>query len=196
VSAIVTASTPELRDGLVSRLQAAALPIARLAADLGSVRSALREAARDAWLAIGCDSRSVGHFVTLAREAQLPWLAFVDPGDRPSPRLSWERGGGLLELTVGAPALRAALSAVREGLVVLAPTHYEPAVPDEANLSPREREVLGAVADGRSTKEIARLLELSPNTVKFHLQAAFDKLGATSRTEAVVRAMRRGELSL
>jgi DNA-binding CsgD family transcriptional regulator len=195
VSAIVTASTPELRDRLVSRLQAAALPIAGLAEDRGSVHSALQRTAGDAWLAIGGDARSVGDFVTLAREARLPWLAFVEPTE-PRPSLSWERGGGLLALTIGAAALRAALGAVREGLVVLAPTHYTPAVAAQAGLSPREREVLAAAADGLSTKEIARLLELSPNTVKFHLQAAFEKLGATSRTEAVVRAIRRGDLSV
>jgi DNA-binding CsgD family transcriptional regulator len=196
VSAIVTTSTPELRDRLVSRLEAAALPIAGLATDRGSVRAALRGAADDAWLAIGGDSRSVVDFVTLAREARLPWLGFLEPAGQPSPSLAWERGGGLLALTVSASALRAALSAVREGLVVLTPTHYTPPVADEGGLSPREREVLAAAADGLSTKEIARLLEVSPNTVKFHLQAAFEKLGAASRTEAVVRAIRRGELSI
>jgi len=192
----VTTSTPELRDRLVGALQAAALPIARLAADRGSVHSALRGATEDAWLAIGGDSRFVGDFVSLAREAQLPWLAFVEPSDQSSPRLPFERGGGLLTFTVSAPALRAALCAAREGLVVLAPMHYSHPASEEAGLSPREREVLAAAADGLSTKEIARLLDLSPNTVKFHLQAAFEKLGAASRTEAVVRAIRRGELSV
>jgi DNA-binding CsgD family transcriptional regulator len=196
VSAIVTASTPELRDRLVGALQAAALPIATLAADRGSVRAALRGVTDDAWLAIGGDSRSVGDFVPLALEAHRPWLAFVEPTDQLGPSLPWARGGGLLTVTVSATALRAALCAAREGLVVLAPMHYSHPASQEAGLSPREREVLAAAADGLSTKEIARLLELSPNTVKFHLQAAFEKLGAASRTEAVVRAIRRGELSV
>lgn len=65
-----------------------------------------------------------------------------------------------------------------------------------ARLSPRERQVLERVAAGLSTKAIARQLGLSPHTVKFHLQEAFAKLGAATRSGAVVEAMRRGELTL
>jgi DNA-binding NarL/FixJ family response regulator len=63
-------------------------------------------------------------------------------------------------------------------------------------LSPRELEVLECVAAGLPNKVIARQLTLSPNTVKFHLQAAFDKLGVNSRAEAVAMAIRRGELAV
>jgi DNA-binding CsgD family transcriptional regulator len=63
-------------------------------------------------------------------------------------------------------------------------------------LSPRERTVLELTGAGLSTKEVARRLGISPNTVKFHLQAAFDKLGVASRAEAVMVAIRCGELSV
>ena len=52
-------------------------------------------------------------------------------------------------------------------------------------LSPRERSVLELVADGRSNKEIARLLVISPETVKSHLENVFAKLAVQRRTQAI-----------
>jgi two-component system, NarL family, nitrate/nitrite response regulator NarL len=63
-------------------------------------------------------------------------------------------------------------------------------------LTSREREVLALVAAGISNKGIARELQVSPNTVKFHIAAILDKLDAASRAEAVVAALRRGDLTL
>ena len=63
-------------------------------------------------------------------------------------------------------------------------------------LTSREREVLALVASGISNKGIARQLQVSPNTVKFHIAAILDKLDAATRAEAVVAALRIGELSL
>jgi DNA-binding NarL/FixJ family response regulator len=57
-------------------------------------------------------------------------------------------------------------------------------------------EVLQAVAQGLSNKLIARQLTISEHTVKFHLNAILGKLGAHSRTDAVVRATRAGLLRL
>ncbi len=59
-------------------------------------------------------------------------------------------------------------------------------------LTPREIEVLTMLAEGLGNKEIARQLDISDNTVKFHLSSIFGKLGATSRTEAVMLGMRHG----
>jgi DNA-binding NarL/FixJ family response regulator len=61
-----------------------------------------------------------------------------------------------------------------------------------STLSPREREVLGLLIEGASNKEIARALALSVHTVKFHIAAITDKLGARSRVEAVAIAIRCG----
>ncbi len=55
-------------------------------------------------------------------------------------------------------------------------------------ISPRECEVLEALAQGCPNKVIARRLEISPNTVKTHLAHLFEKLGAANRTEAIARA--------
>lgn len=58
-----------------------------------------------------------------------------------------------------------------------------PAAP-EAVLSTREEEVLTAVAEGLTNAEVAERLHISENTVKFHLQNIYQRLGVTNRTEA------------
>jgi two-component system nitrate/nitrite response regulator NarL len=61
-------------------------------------------------------------------------------------------------------------------------------------LTAREREVLGLLAEGRSGPEIARLLFLSPATVKTHLANLYDKLEVSDRAAAVAKALREGVL--
>ncbi len=63
-------------------------------------------------------------------------------------------------------------------------------------LSPREQEVLSLLAEGLSNREVAERLGISRHTAKFHVNAILDKLGATTRTEAVVLAARSGLLTL
>ncbi len=68
---------------------------------------------------------------------------------------------------------------------------------DDANpLSKREQEILELVARGLSNQEIARDLVISLNTVKVHLRNIFAKLGASSRTEAIVRAAQAGWINV
>jgi two-component system NarL family response regulator len=59
-------------------------------------------------------------------------------------------------------------------------------------LSPREMEVLKAVAAGQSNKEIAARLFIAEGTVKTHVESLLDKLGSATRTSAVKAAARRG----
>src|SRR5260221_8259999 len=59
-------------------------------------------------------------------------------------------------------------------------------------LTPREMATLTLLADGKANKEIASALDISERTVKTHLGHLFEKLGVTSRTEAVKVANRRG----
>ena len=66
----------------------------------------------------------------------------------------------------------------------------EPFTPDhkrlrELAITPRELEILGLIAAGLSTREIAERLFVSENTVKTHASRLFDKLGARRRTQAV-----------
>jgi DNA-binding NarL/FixJ family response regulator len=63
-------------------------------------------------------------------------------------------------------------------------------------LTPRELSALRLMADGKANKEIASELGISERTVKTHLGHLFEKLGATSRTEALRVATRRGLIRL
>ena len=63
-------------------------------------------------------------------------------------------------------------------------------------LSPRQRQLLEAVAQGLSNKEIAARLDLKPNSVKGYFDILFDKLGATTRSEAVAIAIRKHLLKI
>jgi DNA-binding CsgD family transcriptional regulator/signal transduction histidine kinase len=59
-------------------------------------------------------------------------------------------------------------------------------------LTPRELEVISAVAEGLSNKEIALRLFISPRTVNYHLDNLYAKLGVNTRTEAAIYALRQG----
>jgi DNA-binding NarL/FixJ family response regulator len=63
-------------------------------------------------------------------------------------------------------------------------------------LTTREQEVLELVAEGLSNKAMAAALGISDQTVKFHVAAIIAKLGASNRTDAVRRAVRRGLIAL
>ncbi|MCZ8315571.1 response regulator transcription factor, partial [Phreatobacter sp.] len=66
----------------------------------------------------------------------------------------------------------------------------EPVSPgiDLARLTPRQREVLDLLVEGRSNKEIARALDLGHGTVKIHLAAVFRHLGVSNRAAAAAIA--------
>ena len=66
----------------------------------------------------------------------------------------------------------------------------------EESLTPREIQVLELVAEGLSNKRIAARLDISDQTVKFHVSSICGKLGAANRTDAVRRALRRGLITL
>lgn len=61
-----------------------------------------------------------------------------------------------------------------------------------AALSPRERSIIELIGQGRSNKEIARLLGISPETVKSHVKNMFSKLGVERRAQAIYRAQNLG----
>jgi len=111
---------------------------------------------------------------------------------------------GLLRRTARAEQLAAALQGVVYALVVFdesllagPPTATTlPTVEPVEPLTGRELEVLRLLAEGLSNKEIAHALGVSDHTAKFHVNAILAKLGAQSRTEAVVKAMRAGLILL
>jgi DNA-binding NarL/FixJ family response regulator len=67
---------------------------------------------------------------------------------------------------------------------------------ERPNLSDREYEVLSLMAKGRNNKAIAAELNITENTVKFHVTNVMIKLGASDRTHAVVNALQQGIIKL
>ena len=134
-----------------------------------------------------------GHVVVEAGDAEVVLAdAAVTLGPvRPLLRMG---EGGMVPSDLSPRQLDAALRAVAAGLRV--------SLPDPADLetvpalTPREQEILGCLGEGLSNKAAARRLGISAHTVKFHLEAVFAKLGATSRTDAVARGLRGGLLLL
>jgi len=95
---------------------------------------------------------------------------------------------------IAASALIACIHDVLAGKTYLAPAAAAKLAErvTQVQLTPRELAALRLLADGHSNKEIATALDISERTVKTHLGHLFEKLGVTSRTEAVRVATRRG----
>jgi DNA-binding NarL/FixJ family response regulator len=116
---------------------------------------------------------------------------------------------GILPRDASGSKIAAAVIAAGLGLVVLNPATFQAALPAESAalhasvtaelaeaLTPRETEVLTLLTEGLGNKVISRRLGISEHTVKFHVGAIMAKLRATSRTEAVTIAARRGLIML
>ena len=99
--------------------------------------------------------------------------------------------------------IHAALRAIAEGLRVIdgeallqAPVSHTDDAELLEPLTAREREVLHLLSAGMTNKEIASRLGITEHTIKFHVNAILGKLGAETRTEAVVHAARLGIVTL
>jgi two-component system, NarL family, nitrate/nitrite response regulator NarL len=105
---------------------------------------------------------------------------------------------GVLTRDVDAPRLSAALHATALGLVVVEEAFAGPLARPRPRaelaepLTPREGEVLALLVEGLSNKQIASRLGISEHTAKFHVNAILGKLGAQSRSEAIVQGARLG----
>jgi two-component system, NarL family, response regulator len=99
---------------------------------------------------------------------------------------------------IAADALIACIHDVLAGKTYLAPAAAAKLAEGvtRVQLTPRELTTLKLMADGQANKEIATTLGISERTVKTHLSHLFEKLGVTSRTEAVGVATRRGLVRL
>ena len=115
------------------------------------------------------------------------------------------RGGarGVLPHGVSAREIGVAIEAAAAGLITLhpdgietLPSEHAPMPANQAPLSQREIEVLRMLSEGHANKEIAWRLGISEHTVKFHVASLFQKLNASSRTEAVTLGVRQGLIML
>jgi DNA-binding NarL/FixJ family response regulator len=101
---------------------------------------------------------------------------------------------GVVYKDIDPAALVRAIRSVHDGNVLLAQEAVGSLVRGSRadTLTAREREVLAGIADGKSNREIARLLRVSEKTVKAHVSAVLAKLGVQDRTQAAVYAVRHG----
>jgi NarL family two-component system response regulator YdfI len=122
-----------------------------------------------------------------------------------TPRARRTRLRAVLGAQATADEVKAALVAALAGLIVLhpdalgssaAPARGATAAPRGISLTGREIEILELMAEGLGNRRIAARLGISRHTVKFHVTSILDKLGVTSRTEAVTRSIREGRISV
>ena len=129
-------------------------------------------------------------------------LVLTSAADRGLVPLAVRAGAaGFLYKDVDPDALVRAIRSVHDGHTLLAPeaagsllgSGGATPVTGIGALTAREREVLAQIADGRSNREIARLLRVSEKTVKTHVSSVLAKLGVADRTQAALLAVRQLE---
>ena len=144
------------------------------------------------------DSQGLATLHALREAAPATRTVVLSADDRPETVLAAIDAGasGFIPKASESPLLREALASVLGGGVYVpalaAGPAEQPISADRLGLTPRQVDVLRMLVDGGSNKLIARALELSPSTVKSHLEAIFQRLQVNSRTQAVVAAARLG----
>jgi len=205
---VVADDHPIVRAGIVGLLETAAgIEVVGEAAD-GAEAVALAEAERPDLVLMdlrmpGVDGAgATAQIVAAGTGTRVLVLTTYETDDHILAAIEAGASGYLLKAAPQAEIL-AGIRAVAAGETVLAPSiaaklvsrvRADAASDPLPSLSPREREVLALVADGRSNPEIARALYLGEATVKTHLLHVFEKLGVNDRTRAVTRAMELGLL--
>jgi len=141
--------------------------------------------------------------VLLTDDPDATWVASAI---RAGVRGALPRGAGTSEIVAAVEGAAAGLvvvhpdfaDALLAALAHDAPLGHPPSAVATSSpiLTPRESEVLGMLAAGLGNKQIAPRLGITEHTVKYHVASIFAKLGASSRTEAVTIAARRGLVML
>jgi DNA-binding NarL/FixJ family response regulator len=108
--------------------------------------------------------------------------------------------GGVIDKEAPLDDLVRAIRVVAEGGTYLDPTAAAALIAQrrrtkKRELTQRERDVLRHLAEGNSNDQIGEALSISPQTVRTHLQKAMEKLGATTRVQAVAIALRESFIS-
>jgi DNA-binding NarL/FixJ family response regulator len=99
---------------------------------------------------------------------------------------------GYLGKTASADEIVAAVRAAAQGLTVIEPAALAAFESTSEVFTARELEVLRLMVGGKRNTEIASALDVSVKTVEFHVSHLLEKLGARSRTEAILQAKQRG----
>jgi DNA-binding NarL/FixJ family response regulator len=198
-----------VREGLRSIITRAGIEVV---GEAGTAAAAIEEAARLEPDVVLMDVRLPdGSGVTACREIRaanpqirvLFLTTFKD--DSALLATAFASASGYLLKEIGADLLIQAIRAVASGLSVLGPGVVQSVMgqlhtmgagaagehgPPDEQLSSQQQRVLALVADGKTNKEIAVELGLSPKTVKNYLSTVFEKLQVSRRSEAVARVIR------
>lgn len=104
---------------------------------------------------------------------------------------------GALVKTSSQDEISSAIRQVFNGQCVLSPEikNTLKCADEDAKISMQQKEILQLIANGHSNKEIARILDIGTNCVKYHLRVIFANLGASTRAEAASIALSRGLIS-
>ena len=146
------------------------------------------------------DSAGTSGLVRLREHAPQVTVVVLSADDSPDTVLAAIDAGaaGFIPKTARSGVMQQALRTVLAGGVYLPPAMLLAPRTDTveadavAGLTPRQTEVLRLLIEGKPNKLICRELDLSESTVKTHLASIFRRLGANSRTQAVVAAARLG----
>ncbi len=147
---------------------------------------------------------------SLSASTEFPAIVLIsDQANAASDLLEFNpHGWALVSPDAPETELKAAIQAAAQGFLVMTPNileqllernsepHYKlDDVPLET-LTPRELEVLEALSHGLGNKHIAKQLEISQSTVKFHIAQIYAKLNVSSRVSAVNLAIRHGLIAI
>ena len=202
----IVAVTEPIRVALLSDDPLLRAGLSSLLAQAGSIDVVEPASAEVALWDAGVDGERTLARLTEIKDLPVPAVAIVNDQSHVAPALAAGARGVVLRDQVGL-GIRAALAAVRSGLTVMDTQLAEGLVPPapakpatngkgRGELTEREKQVVQLLSEGLSNKLIADRLGISDHTAKFHVNGVMMKLGASTRTEAVVEAMRRGLIRL
>lgn len=200
----LAAPTPMMRAGLRAMLETGGIQVVGESSSIEDMADL-----RGIDVLIVGDEQLLGDVIsTLISDGELALLVLSDTGEAASLLQTLPlRGWGIIPPDAPAPELQSAVLSIAQGLVVLSvpvaerlfrsPTAVNAldSRPLDEPLTARESEVLDLLSQGLSNKLIARKLNISEHTVKFHVSSIYTKLGAASRTDAVNKGARLGLIS-
>ena len=211
IAVVIAAANLIVRVGLESIVRShPSLEFAGSAPDLAAIAQQVQETQPDAVLLEWSfsDSELAWEQLAISNGAAAPAIVVLADGVEDGVGNALSLGvRGVLPRSATPDEIAAAVVAAAAGLVVLHPEVVEALIPVSHStvrvqpsplqaLTAREIEVLGMLAEGLGNKAIARQLNISEHTVKFHVSSIFQKLNASSRTEAVTLGARLGLILL
>ena len=197
---------PIVHDGVAAALNRT--PDIRLIAAAETLEDGLRAARETAADVVLLDVRlqgsdglaAIGALLTACPDLQVLVFSAFDLDDYVFGAIRAGARGYVLKGTPGAE-LAAAIRKVHGGEPYVSPSlsaklldRMQPRTRGSRSLTTREMMVLRLMASGLSNRDIAAALEITERTVKFHVTAILNRLGADNRTQAVALAVRRGIL--